>query len=288
MAYPSIRNIPLEWIRAFESAARAGNFTAAAQEAGITQAAISQRIANLEARTGTALFVRQARGVTLSVEGEAWLPYVTSALEELEQSYQGLFGSERETITISASSSITQLWLIPKLLLWDEAIRPQLSFSTLILPTEKHHQEASVRFRYGIGDWADHYQIPLFNEAMSPVSILKLIKEENDWQDLPRLGVSGPRPGWQEWADETGGSATPVPGIRFDSHVSALDAALSGAGTMLASLPLCQHLLREQKLVRLSKSELHPRQTYWMIASKDAISKRQWDTLVDVFVDDVK
>jgi LysR family glycine cleavage system transcriptional activator len=39
---------PLEWIRAFEAAARCGSFTAAAVEIGLTQAAISQRIGQLE------------------------------------------------------------------------------------------------------------------------------------------------------------------------------------------------------------------------------------------------
>ncbi len=49
---------------------------AAALEIGLTQAAVSQRIQNLERRVGARLFTRQARGVTLTVEGEAWLPHV--------------------------------------------------------------------------------------------------------------------------------------------------------------------------------------------------------------------
>jgi LysR family transcriptional regulator, glycine cleavage system transcriptional activator len=69
---------PLKWIRVFEAAARLGNFTAAAKELGLTQAAVSQRIRNLELRLGAQLFNRRARGVILSLQGEAWLPQSTS------------------------------------------------------------------------------------------------------------------------------------------------------------------------------------------------------------------
>ena len=72
--------LPLEWIRAFEAAARLGSFTAAAEECGLTQSAISQRIGHLEARLGAQLFIRQARQITLTSEGEAWLPHVQGAL----------------------------------------------------------------------------------------------------------------------------------------------------------------------------------------------------------------
>ena len=51
-----IDKLPLEWVRVFEAAGRTGSFTAAAQEIGLTQAAVSQRIQNLEQRLGARLF----------------------------------------------------------------------------------------------------------------------------------------------------------------------------------------------------------------------------------------
>lgn len=47
--------LPLEWVRVFEAAGRMGGFTAAANEVGLTPAAVSQRIRNLEARLGARL-----------------------------------------------------------------------------------------------------------------------------------------------------------------------------------------------------------------------------------------
>ena len=49
---------PLTAIRAFEAAARNENFTAAASELGMTQAAVSYQVKALEERLGAPLFVR--------------------------------------------------------------------------------------------------------------------------------------------------------------------------------------------------------------------------------------
>ena len=84
---------PLEWIRAFDAAARCGSFTAAATETGLTQSAISQRIGHLEKLLGVALFYRRARSTSLTIEGEAWLPHVRLALNTLKDSSEALFGS---------------------------------------------------------------------------------------------------------------------------------------------------------------------------------------------------
>ena len=52
MSKNKIDKLPLEWVRVFEVAGRLGNFTAAAAEIGLTQAAVSQRIRNLESLIG--------------------------------------------------------------------------------------------------------------------------------------------------------------------------------------------------------------------------------------------
>ena len=283
MSYPSISQIPLEWIRAFETAGRTGSFTRAAEELGLTQAAISQRITNLERRIGNRLFVRKPRGVALSVEGEAWLPNVTSALQELEQSFQWLFGDERDIITVSASATMIELWFAPRLHLWDMERQPQISFSTLVLQGDDQLHDATVKIRYGIGDWPGHYKVALYQEAISPVVSPALLAPGISWQDLPRITLSGPRAGWQEWIRLTGDQPTPVARLRFDSFSSALTASAAGSGVLLGSLPLCNHLLSEGKLVRTSDNILSPQETYWMIARTDSITKRQWEMLVECF-----
>ncbi len=120
---------PLEWIRVFEAAARLGSFTAAADELGITQAAVSQRIRKLEQRLGAQLFNRQARGVSLSTQGESWLPHVQGALAQLLNSTANLFEAPRRKVTIAASSSVIELWIVPRL---GDVARSAAAHSTVV------------------------------------------------------------------------------------------------------------------------------------------------------------
>ena len=64
---------PLNWLRSFEASARHLNFTQAAAELHMTQAAISQQIKGLEAQLGCALFKRLPRGLELTDAGRAYI-----------------------------------------------------------------------------------------------------------------------------------------------------------------------------------------------------------------------
>lgn len=285
MSYFSLNNVPLDWVRAFEIAGRTGSFTAAAKESSVTQASISQRISNLEQRIGSRLFVRNARGVTLSVEGEAWLPYVSAAFRGLDESYEELFGFRREKITISASASVNELWLSPRLRNWQSKHRPQIVLSTMVLQAGENLMDTTIRVQYGFGAGNNHHKAPLFAEQLSPIVSPDLLAGVSSWLELPRLAVSGPRLGWHEWSRHTGDPITPVPRIRFDSFAAALAAAVSGAGVLLASLPLCSKVLDQGKLVRVSDHLLEPQETYWMIANKDGWTKSQWRNVAESFLE---
>lgn len=275
-------DLPLEWIRAFEAAGRTGSFTAAAAETGLTQSAISQRISHLENRLGTRLFARGARGVALTVDGEAWLPYVTGAIRTLQQSSEDLFGRGRRHLTISASASVQELWLAPRLGAVGASDQLHLTFKTMVVAEDAGE---GLSIRYGTGGWPTPQKVPLFAEAISPVAAPGLLTRGGRWQELPRLALSGPRPGWSEWMTATGDSTVPVPTLRLDGFAASLAAARAGAGVLLASLPLADADLRTGALVRLSEDVLSPRETYWLIGPERQLSPRLWNRLVRVFTE---
>lgn len=283
MPKPPLDNLPLEWVRAFEAAARTGSFTEAASETGITQSAISQRIGNLEARLGTQLFHRQPRRVVLTVAGETWLPYVGAALRSLGESAEAVFGHERNRLTVLASASIIELWLAPRLHRLPSSREMQIAFRTLALSSEKPPADTQVEIRYGTGDWPAQHKAPLFTEAMAPLAAPSLATEGASWQTLPRIAVLGPRPGWKDWAEQRNAPMTPVPRLRFDTFALALAAARAGAGVLLASLPLCKADLRDDRLRVLSTPPLEHHETYWMTAPQKAVSPRQWADLTAAF-----
>jgi LysR family glycine cleavage system transcriptional activator len=285
MSHRPLNNLPLEWIRAFEAAGRNGSFTAAARETGLTQASISQRISHLEHKLGAKLFLRKARGVVLTVDGEAWLPYVSSALTTLQESAQELFSIQRKHFTISASSSVIDLWITPRLNRFPVEQSLQLFFQTMVLEAQTKTGDDLIKIRYGTGDWPDFFKLPMYKEVISPVASPDLLKLSGNWQNLPRIALSGPRPGWKQWIRYSDDSATPIPTMGFDTFNSALAAAKAGQGVLLASLPLCDREISNGQLLRLSQKVLIPQATYWLIAQQAVVSQSHWRSLVKVLTD---
>ncbi|MFB7558063.1 LysR family transcriptional regulator [Streptomyces brevispora] len=74
-----------EVLRSFVRAAEFGQLRHAADELGVTQQAVSKRIAALERTLGVRLFTRTARGVELTLNGQAFLPHARSIVAGVER-----------------------------------------------------------------------------------------------------------------------------------------------------------------------------------------------------------
>ena len=90
-----VRLPPLSAVRVFECAARRQNFTQAAAELGMTQAAVSYQIRLLEERLGVPLFARVKGRVSLTEAGRRIAPLVANAFETLEDAFAGLVAEDQ-------------------------------------------------------------------------------------------------------------------------------------------------------------------------------------------------
>jgi DNA-binding transcriptional LysR family regulator len=264
---------PLEWIVTFEAAARLGNFTAAARELGMTQAAVSQHLRKLEARLGTRFFHRQARGVQLTAEGEGYLPHARAAIDALARATEDLFGTRAaRTVSVACSASFATIVLAPRLRAFNEASpHIRLSVHAVHRPADYDAIGADLNVRLGDGDGLGRPDL-LVREAQAPVCApsLKAAMPDGPWTDWPALALSGVRPGWSDWAAFAG---TPPPAriaARFDSFAPALQAAEAGVGVLLASLPLAHRALASGALVRLSDRTLATATAHWLTRRPDA------------------
>ena len=98
--------LPLNALRAFEAAARHLNFTRAAAELCVSQGAVSQQVAQLEARLGAPLFRRLPRGLALTDEGLALLPVMADALDRIGTTLGRIEnGRPREVLTLGVVGS---------------------------------------------------------------------------------------------------------------------------------------------------------------------------------------
>ena len=252
---------PLNWLRSFEASARHLNFTHAASELNLTQAAISKQIRNLEYSLGTHLFVRLPRGLELSEDGAAYLPVVKDSIAKLAAVTNELFGgSKLKVLTIRTSLAFFNLWLVQRLNYFHlENPDVDLRFTSNVW-ANGGDLEAGVdmELRYGHGDWPNLIAERLTFDKLIPVCSPELLKRKpiksiDDLAEHKLLHVLGYQEGWAQWLNlnDLGGQQNidPNQGMQFDTLISAFSAATHGMGVALARTSLVECLLSEGKLV---------------------------------------
>src|SRR6478609_7304566 len=94
---PPLRSIPpLAALLAFERAASQLSFRRAARDLALSPSAISHQIRGLEAQFGVKLFVRGARSVRLTADGERYLAKVSVALAGLQEAGREMLRQRRD------------------------------------------------------------------------------------------------------------------------------------------------------------------------------------------------
>ena len=101
------------------SVARTGSLGRAAQEAGVSQQAVSARIRAMEAQTGVTLVQRTARGSSLTAEGAViaqWAARVLDVASELDAEIAAQRQDRRSRLRLCASLTIAErllpVWLV--------------------------------------------------------------------------------------------------------------------------------------------------------------------------------
>jgi DNA-binding transcriptional LysR family regulator len=112
-----MRELPnLSLFTVFESAARLLSFTRAAEELNVQQPAVSRQIAALESEIGTKLFLRSKPVLTLTPEGEALFSAVSSGLNEIQRTLDGIRDARRKKVlVVNAAIGFASCFLIPRL-----------------------------------------------------------------------------------------------------------------------------------------------------------------------------
>jgi LysR family hydrogen peroxide-inducible transcriptional activator len=107
----------LDQLRYFVAVARAGTFTHAAEQEGVTQPALSQQVQKLEVSLGVLLFERRGRSVRLTRAGELLLPQARSLLRRAADAKQSLAEATNQTsgrLAVGAIPTVMPYWLAPR------------------------------------------------------------------------------------------------------------------------------------------------------------------------------
>ena len=273
---------PLAWFRAFESAARRLSFTAAAEEIGMTQSAVSQHVKSLETSLGVALFIRRPRGLSLTDDGRKLLPQVSSALETLTVAARNFDTvPSKNVLTVAASVSIAQ-WLISPRLNEFTNKNPEINirFLSTIWPDDFHTVRADVEIPFGSQKQFGRNATRL---EPSGLVVLKSPKFSGNIESSTLIESVGTSDGWKLWAESVGGN--PMPKIFVDSYGAAMNLAINGNGIALVSNILAQDAIRSGKLIMADKTLLTCNEGYYLrYNDKNLLAKQFHDWLINSLI----
>ena len=270
---------PLGWFRAFESAARLLSFTAAADELGLTQSAVSQQIRALEDRFGCPLFVRKHRAIALTDDGRRLLPGVTDGIANLRAASEAFEpAADPEILTITTSVSVAQWFLAPllkKFMQQNDAIK--IRVVTAVWPDEFVASTADVRIRYCPVNAASKYsealgsnQIGLF-AAPSLLNTKTLSAPYSDViADCSLIQPVGTADTWSRYAEFAQLPIEKSVSTYVDSHGLAVDFAQSGSGIALTSALISAPCVSTGKLILLHPSLMPARDGYFIDSPRDS------------------
>ena len=275
---------PLNGLRAFEAAARHMSFTDAAHELNVTQAAISHQVRGLEQRLGLKLFVRRNRSLLLSESGQAYLPAVRAAFDQLNEATEKLLQKDRGgSLTVTTTTSFAVKWLVPRLGGFQRnhpEIDVRVSTGTSLVDFAR--EDVDIGIRYGRGQWGQLTAERLVTEDVMPVCAPSLVRGPNGLRkppDLKRftlLHIGNFPDDWQVWLTAAGVKGVDSSrGVSFDFPLAAYQAAMDGLGVALGRQPLVEPDLKAGRLVVPFEFKRSSEYAYYLVYPSEAIRRRK-------------
>ncbi|MBZ9886231.1 transcriptional regulator GcvA [Mesorhizobium sp. CA10] len=286
-------------LRTFEAAARHLNFTRAADELGLTPAAVSHQIKEIEDQLGLVLFTRTSRTIRLTEAGNVLLEASVDALDLLNRAVSRARKMTRGTalLKVTLDAQFATKWLMRRV----DDFRKQkpgieLRFDITYDVRDFDLDDVDVGIRFGAGKYPGLCAHRLFENIIIPVCSPALLasgpplKEPRDLFnhtlahiEWSRQGVTWPN--WSMWMhaagiDDFDDSRTLV----FGSSTDATQAALDGNAVALADFAMVANDLSQGRLVRPFELgiKVAPEFAYFLVypeAAKDdarVVAFREW------------
>jgi len=268
---------PLSAVRVFEAAARLENFTAAANELGMTQAAVSYQVKLLEQRLGAPLFVREKGRVRLSALGARLFPSLKEGFDLIERGFAGASEDDEALLTVATTFTFANTWLAWRLgafqvLHPDLAVRLKSGNNMVDLRAG----EADVAIRAGAKPWDGLDCTSLLKVDFSPMCTPSCLKRTEDALGRPiepadLLGlplISPDDEWWDHWFAAAGIEGATRPrssGLRLDSQADEGHAAMGGQGFVLLTPAFWRNDMADGRLVQPFALTATSGWQYWLV-----------------------
>ena len=248
-------------LRLFVRVARAGNFSRAARDFGLSQPTASRMVAALEKDIGVKLFTRSTRAVALTEAGAEYLAHVEPALAAIEDADLAARGDGelRGTVRVAASSSFTFHIVIPRLEGF-LARHPKLRIVLLVNDQRQAliTEGVDVAFRFGsLGDSsATARRLGSIQRVLvaSPAYLRRAGRPKAPADLNSHAIVAGPMIGSGAWTFEKGGRQVSVRlegRIMSSANEAVVRAAIAGLGIAPSGMFASREALASRKLVQV-------------------------------------
>ncbi len=252
-------------LRTLLAAGKHLNFTRAADELGLTPAAVSFQIKEIEDQLGVKLFVRTSRTIRLTESGIILCEAAADALDVMHRGVSKAQKAGRGTaqLKVTADPHFATKWLMRRV----ERFRKthpdiDLRFDVAYEVRDFDVDDIDIAIRFGSGKYPGLAANRLFDNIIVPVCSPRLLtsgkplKEPRDLLhhtlahiEWSRQGVTWPN--WRMWMaaagiDDFDDSNT----IVFEASSNAVDAAMAGDAVALADFAMVANDLSEGRLVR--------------------------------------
>ena len=258
---------PLDSLRFFEAAARHQSFARAAEELGVTPAAVAHRVRMLEEHLDVPLFNRRHRAVRLNRRGRAYLKEVQRILAEVH----GVSERQRRwprRVRVVSVEAVAEKWLVPRLATFKAA------YPAVAIEIETNHRGVDPD-RRDFDAWLAYtgetaaprpvtrrvdtlLEETLYEEDLVPVCSPALLaacgrpRRPADLRDWPLLYDLGWDADWSYWFARQGRSTPDLSrasGFRLYSML--VQAAVDGLGAAIGRSMLIARELESSTLVPL-------------------------------------
>lgn len=294
----------LKWLQAFEATARHGSFTGAANELGVTPAAVGQLVRALEEWVGHPLLNRSRSGnerLTLIHEAQEALDDISLGLDKLEMGLKKLRGRKaRSVLVITASQVLVMNWLMPRLNRFSEryeTIDVRLDVADRLI--DLTHGEADIGIRCGPGSWPGLVADWMMDEEVVMICSPSLLPAEGDanaaWlsyqkliqDDTPHPGANFPS--WENVLMQIGLDNLYQTRQHINSTATVIQAVLTGRGVALVRKALVQQDLDIGRLVQLFPKNHWPiNWSYYVVCSSTSLKRLEVQAFHDWILDEVR
>ncbi|YCI06310.1 LysR substrate-binding domain-containing protein (plasmid) [Ensifer sp. D2-11] len=284
---------PLGALTAFEAASRLSSFTKAAEELGITQAAVSRQIHLLEEKFGFPLFIRLHRKVALTEKGKTLSAAASEAFDLLTTVVNDITrAGSRDELIISATVAFSHFWLMPRIFEFSGQ-HPEIELRIMTQDSMPRLDGANldVAIRFGNGMWPDSRAKRLFGDEIFPVCSPEYARAAGSMTSPADLlahsliSYDTTDPMWTGWNEWLSACSVVVPrktlGLRCSFYTEAIYAALNGQGIALGWKHLVQDLMNQNRLVRLTDASIEAAGAYYVVTP----TRRKPKVGAGIFVD---